>query len=190
MSKQVQVFYSIILLMAIFIIPTDNISAASKKIILNKTKVTLSVGETTVLKVKKVSGLKSKSVTFKSKNPQIASISSKGKIKAKKKGTAIISVTSKNKKVKTTVKVYVTAKQQDYNSAVTEKKLRKYFGIPKDAKIKITYGDEPSYKESIQLWRIDVHITGKGKYKGYSAGAFCDIKSGEPTDNIMNWGEY
>lgn len=191
MNKRLQICYCIILLITLSINAPQSISAANKTITLNKTKITLNVGDTTSLKVKKTKGLKGKSVKYTSNKPKIASISSKGKIKAKKTGTAIITVTSKeNSKVKATVKVKVNPKQQDYNSAVTEKKLRKWFGIPKNAKIKIEYGDKPSYKESFQLWRISVYITGKGKYKGYSAGAFCDIQSGEPTDNIMVWDKY
>lgn len=188
MKKRTQIISIIAVLVMLTIVSPHYVSAAKKSITLNKTKVTLSVGKTATLKVKKVSGLKSKAVTFKSNKSKVASVNSKGKITAKKKGTAIITVTSKaNRKVKTTVKVTVNPKQQDYNSAVTEKKVRECLNIPKDAEIKITYADEPGYKESFGKWRIWTEVTGKGKYKGYSAGAFFDVDTGEYTDNMIVW---
>jgi hypothetical protein len=75
---------------------------AASKIKLNKTKVTLSVGDTVKLKV---SGTKKK-VTWKSSNKKIAAVSSAGKVTAKKQGTAKItaSVSGKKYTCKVTVK--------------------------------------------------------------------------------------
>lgn len=88
---------------------TSQAAAKTKKIIMNKKKITLKVGKTFKLKVKKVKPAKaSKAVTYKSNKKNIATVSKKGKITAKKVGTAKITVTSKkNKKAKTTVKVTV-----------------------------------------------------------------------------------
>lgn len=74
-------------------------------------KLTLTIGKTYTLKTKvKVSPNKSayRNVKFVSKSPKIASVSSTGKIKALKAGTAKIQVTSKtNKKKSTTITVVV-----------------------------------------------------------------------------------
>lgn len=80
-----------------------------KKITLNATSRTLYVGKTTTLKVKSVTPKKaSKKVTFKSSNKKVATVNSKGVIKAVKPGKATITVTSKsNKKVKATCKITV-----------------------------------------------------------------------------------
>lgn len=69
---------------------------------LNKTKVTLNVGKSTQLSVK---GTKKK-VTWESLNKKVATVSSKGKVTAKKKGTAkiIAKVTGKKYICKVTVK--------------------------------------------------------------------------------------
>ena len=81
-----------------------------KKIVMNTKKVTLEVGQTFKLKVKKVKPAKAKkAVTYKigKKKQAIATVSKKGKITAKAPGKAKVTVKSKkNKKVK--VKVMVT----------------------------------------------------------------------------------
>lgn len=91
---------------------TSEAKAKTKKIVMNKKKVTLRVGKTFKLKVKKVKPAKaSKAVTYKSSKKKVATVSKKGVIKAKKVGTAKITVTSKkNKKAKATVKVTVKKK--------------------------------------------------------------------------------
>lgn len=91
---------------------TSEAKAKTKKIVMNKKKVTLKVGKTFKLKVKKVKPAKaSKAVTYKSSKKKVATVSKKGVITAKKVGTAKITVTSKkNKKAKATVKVTVKKK--------------------------------------------------------------------------------
>lgn len=61
------------------------VSAATGKITLEKTKTTLYVEESTTIKVKKVTNLKNAKVTFSSSNKKIATVSSKGVVTAKKK---------------------------------------------------------------------------------------------------------
>ena len=89
-----------------------NSEAASKK----PTKITLKATSKTVdikgkvkVSVKSVKPSKaSKSVTYKSSNKKIATVSSKGTVIGKKKGTVKITATSKkNKKVKSTIKIKV-----------------------------------------------------------------------------------
>ena len=82
-------------------IPTTNVEAASK-VKINKTKATVYAGKTTTLKV---SGTK-KAVKWSTSNKNIATVSSKGKVTAKKAGTATITakVSGKSYKCKVTVK--------------------------------------------------------------------------------------
>lgn len=89
---------------------SDAAKVKTKKITLNKKSVTLKVGRTFKVKVKKVKPRKaSKKVTFKTSAKKIATVSKKGVIKGVSKGKAIITVTSKsNKKAKAKVKVKVT----------------------------------------------------------------------------------
>ena len=93
----------------------------TKKIVLNKKKVTLEVGQTFKVKVKKVKPKKaSKKVTFKSSKKAVATVSKKGVITAKSAGKATITVTSKkNKKAKAKVKVTVTNKSSDNGTNAT-----------------------------------------------------------------------
>lgn len=83
------------------LIPSTEVEAAVK---LNKKKVTLYVGKSTTLKVK---GTKKKA-KWTSSNKKVATVSSKGKVKAKKKGTA--KITAKIGKKKYTCKVTVKQK--------------------------------------------------------------------------------
>ncbi|MBQ2801849.1 MAG: Ig domain-containing protein [Lachnospiraceae bacterium] len=80
---------------------TVTVEAASK-VKLNKTKATLYVGKSTQLKVKGTT----KKVTWKSSNKKVATVTSKGKVTAKKKGKAIITAKVSGKKYtcKVTVK--------------------------------------------------------------------------------------
>jgi len=75
---------------------------------LNKTKATLEKGKTVTLKASLYpTGLADKSVTWKSSNKKVAKVSSKGKVKAVKAGTATITCTSKMTGAKATCKVTV-----------------------------------------------------------------------------------
>ena len=77
---------------------TDTVSAAKLK--LSKTKATLTVGKTLKLKVKGA-----KKVKWSSNNSRVASVSSKGVVKAKRVGSA--KITAKVKKKKLTCKITV-----------------------------------------------------------------------------------
>ena len=72
---------------------------------LNKSKVKLNVGKTATLTAKY--NKKKVNPTFKSSNPSIASVNKSGKITAKKKGKASITVKTYNGKAKTVLKVTV-----------------------------------------------------------------------------------
>jgi len=89
-------------------IPTSA-AAATKKVKLNKTKATLTVGKSTTLKLKQ--GTKVLKATFTSNKPKIAKVGKKtGKVTAKKKGTATITATYKKKKYKCKITVKAKAK--------------------------------------------------------------------------------
>lgn len=77
-------------------------AASSATIKLNKTKLTLTVGETASLKLKSA---KASKVKWSSKNKKIATVSQKGLVKGKKKGTAKIIAKYKKKTYKCTVTV-------------------------------------------------------------------------------------
>lgn len=106
--------FALVLVMAVTFGAADTQAASKKptKITLNAKKLTLTVGKKAKIKVKSVKPKKaSKSVSYKSSNKKIATVSSKGVVTAKKAGKATITVTSKkNKKVKAKVSVTVKAK--------------------------------------------------------------------------------
>lgn len=106
---------SIVLLLAVFTICLMPVTAWAKTPSLNKTKVTLSAGETCRLKTK---NLKAGKVLWSSSNKAVASVSSKGKVKAKKNGTAVISAKAGATVLTCTVKVRT--------KLVPMKKLKRY----------------------------------------------------------------
>ncbi len=99
-------------------------AAAPKKITLHKTKATLYAGEYIIIKVKKFSGSQKAHLKFSSNQKKVASVNDRGEVTAKKKGTAIITVTSKsNKKAKAKFKLTVKAKPKKSSLAIKNKKL-------------------------------------------------------------------
>lgn len=82
------------------------VKKAPTKVTLSKTSATLGVSKTLTLKATLPSGTASNTLTYKSSNTSVATVSSTGKITAKKAGTATITVTTFNGK-KATCKVTV-----------------------------------------------------------------------------------
>lgn len=93
--------FMLILALCFTFIPTVNVQAASK-VKINKTSTTIYVGKTETLKISDTS----KTVNWTSSNKNIAIVNSKGKVTAKKTGTATITakVSGKSYKCKITVK--------------------------------------------------------------------------------------
>lgn len=111
-NKVVAAFLSLALVFSAFsFAPAVNAAPKTKKLKLNATKKTLSVGGKFTLKVKKVTPAKAnKKVTWKSSKKAVASVSKKGVVTAKKAGTANITAVSKsNKKAKAVCKITVKA---------------------------------------------------------------------------------
>lgn len=97
---------------SIFSIGDATNAEAAKKASLKTKKISVTVGKTKKITIKKV---KKCSYLFKSKNKKIATVTKKGVVKGKKAGKTTIVITEKNKKkVKRlgTVKVTVTAKKK------------------------------------------------------------------------------
>lgn len=108
------------------------------KIRLNKTKVTIKVGQTYKLKVK---GTKKK-VKWTSSKKSVVSVSKKGKIKGKKKGKATITARVGKKKLKCKVKVVMKAATNTHTSR-SEKAMK----LEIDGKaVPVTWKDNESVK--------------------------------------------
>lgn len=127
LSRFLSILLVLVLVLSIFPMQTQ----AAGKVKLNKSSTTLYVGKTTTLKV---SGA-SKNVKWSSSNKVIATVSSKGKVTARKKGTAIITarVGKKAYKCKVTVKnPYLNTKKKSmeagktYTLKLTGAKAKKY----------------------------------------------------------------
>lgn len=93
MKKQIIAFTCMIALLISSITNGFSVQAAKKTVTLNKKNLTLKVGETKKLNVKKTAKIKMKSKIFTSSNKDVATVTKKtGKIIAKKPGKATITV--------------------------------------------------------------------------------------------------
>ena len=115
MSKRVITFILAICLILSATLPT-NVYAA-KKVALNKTEVTLNVGETVTLKVKNAP--KGKKITWSSNKKAVASVNQNGKVTAQKAGSCKITAKVANKKYQCSITVKAKA-------ANTANKIAKY----------------------------------------------------------------
>ena len=154
------------------VIPVEAKAAPkAKKIVLNVTKKTMKVGQTTTLKVKKVSPSNaSKSVKYSTSKKSVATVDSKGKIKAKAAGTATITVTSKsNSKVKATCKVTVKqpVKKIQISKNVLAVQKGKTVNIKATVKPKNPSNKKLKYKTSNKKIAT---VNSKGKVKGIKNG--------------------
>ena len=154
------------------VIPVEAKAAPkAKKIVLNVTKKTMKVGQTTTLKVKKVSPSNaSKSVKYSTSKKSVAIVDSKGKIKAKAAGTATITVTSKsNSKVKATCKVTVKqpVKKIQISKNVLAVQKGKTVNIKATVKPKNASNKKLKYKTSNKKIAT---VNSKGKVKGIKNG--------------------
>ena len=86
---------------------TITVKKAPKKITLNAKRKTLKKGKTFKIKAKLPKNTASYKITYKTSNKKVATVSASGKVTAKKKGKATITVATFNKK-KATLKITVT----------------------------------------------------------------------------------
>lgn len=114
----------------------STISADAAKMKLNKTRLTLSAGSSYILKVKKASG----KVKWKSNRKSVATVSSKGKVTAKKPGSATITARVGKKKYTCKVKVKPDSKgtMQNPKSAYSSNTVTYYQEGKKIGKFTLT----------------------------------------------------
>ncbi|MDO5519650.1 MAG: cellulase family glycosylhydrolase [bacterium] len=123
-------------------------------------------------------------VTFKSSNKKIATVSSKGKIVAKKTGTVKITVTAGKKKATLTVKVVakntVTKKVTVNKKAISLKKGKSYSIVPTVTPVyttdRLTYSTN---KKSVATVNKNGVVTAKKK-----GTAYITVKSGKKTVKV------
>ena len=162
---------------SILTVPDVEVSAATGKVKsvavtnLPAKQLTLKKGKTFTLKSKvTVTGKASKKVTYKTSNKKIATVNAKGKITAKKKGTAKIYVISKaDKKKKCTITVTV-------GTPVTKVKLNKTkstMTVGKKQTLKATVTPKKASSKAV-VWQSSnkkvATVTSKGVVKAKKAG--------------------
>lgn len=149
-----------------------SIKASVKKPIASSNGVyTLQKGKKyTINKTVAPSKTSNKDVTYKSSKKSVVTVSSSGKLTAKKAGTATITVTSKDKsKTKTTFDVIVTAKVKTKVSTVTAKAAAETLLVGAKTKVEATVAPEKATLKTVVYSTSDEKI------------ATVDAKTGEVT---------
>ena len=113
---------------------------------------------TAQIKIKSMTGLKNREVTYKSSNKSVASVSSTGKVTPKKAGTAVITVTSKaDKSVSATYTVTV-------RKLVTAFQFNMYTNLKKqDPDLDATYEDDIYDYRQVMLSRDVLPLNAENK---------------------------
>ena len=177
LKRILAVVIAVAVAVSILTVPDAEVSAATGKVKsvavtnLPAKQLTLKKGKTFTLKSKvTVTGKASKKVTYKTSNKKIATVNAKGKITAKKKGTAKIYVISKaNKKKKCTITVTV-------GTPVTKVKLNKTkstMTIGKKQTLKATVTPKKASNKAV-VWKSSntkvATVSGKGVVTAKKAG--------------------
>ena len=189
-------FISFILILALcipLISPATAFAATTIK--LNKTKLELHEGESYTLKLKGASG----TVKWSSSKKSVATVSSKGKVKAVKEGKATITATYKNKTYKCAVTV-ISGKKADiiFTAFLTEDmSLEDYAKTFYGDNLKILnikeYDDEHIAVTIYETDRLEMVKEIKNNYKDYAIsliaddnlkGIFTDVKTDKLFKNI------
>lgn len=144
-------------------------SSPKYKVTMNKSVYTMKKGKSVQLKASKNKAAKKKKVVWTSSNKKVATVTSKGKVKAKKNGKVTITAKLKGTKIKTTCKIVVgtpVAKiKLDKKSVELEEggkaKLKVTVSPKKPTNKKVTY---KSSKKSV------VTVNSKGEIKAVKAG--------------------
>lgn len=183
MKKGKHIASVICLVLVLVSVPGNNtscpVAAKTAAPEINKEKITVKKGKTKNLIVKGTS----KKVSWQSSNKKIASVSSKGIVTGKKKGTATITAKVDGKCFQCKVTVI---NKNDYSPSLTAWKIKKTLGVPSRAKVTIQYGKK-FYKESFEATLVPVTVFENGKKV---AGASFILKNGTPGCNIANYYKY
>lgn len=166
--KTLKTFVTMMMLMLTLMLALSVTASAASKVKLNKTKVTLTVKKSCTLKV---SGTK-KEVKWSTSSQKVATVNSKGKVTARKKGKATI--TAKIGKKKYTCKVTV---KNPLKKLVTSIKLNKATvtlkGKGQTVTLKATVEPTNAYNKAV-IWKSSntrvAKINSKGKVTAVSTG--------------------
>lgn len=182
--KNVFILFSIVFVLIGVLEYTHNVYAAPVK--LNKKSATMWVGDTLQLKVKNTK----KKIKWSSNKKSIASVSTKGKVKAKKSGKAVITAKIGNKKLKCKITVRKTQLSAATITVAYGEKLPLKLNYPKkkvtwlSSDTRIAYADgEYVYGKSVG----DAVITAKCDGKSYTCKV--TVVSGE-TEELKEDGIY
>lgn len=176
MKKQITGIVIVLVMLLSFWGNNEKVQAAKTvKIQLEKAKVTLYAGEYTTIKPKLKNATKAQKAkvkfTYKSGNKSVAQVTKKGIVNAKKKGTAVITVTSNvSKKQKANFKVVVKAKPAKSIIKLNEDSANIKVGETIDIKVKKITGVSSKEIEYVSGNKAIATVSSSGKVTGKKEG--------------------
>lgn len=147
--------------------PPEKVPAEVKSVSVNLKKAVIGVGESLQLKAAKTPADARTAYRFKSSNPKIATVSQKGKVVAKKKGKATITVTSANGKK---ASCQVTVKKAPKKISFRQKSLTLKRGKTASLKVKLPAGTASRKLTFTSSKRAVASVSAKGKVTAKKAG--------------------
>ena len=151
------------MLLSVVILLTLGNAKTSAKVKLNKTKVTIHVGESYKLQVK---GTKKK-VTWKSSKKSVVTVNKKGVVTGKKAGKSIITAKVGKKKLKCKVTVIVKANKSKKNNGDIEMMNKQIVTTIDGKEVSVTWKDNDSVKALRELLKDKSIVIKMSKYGGF-----------------------
>lgn len=149
------------------IIPPTPVPAEVKSVSLNLKKAVIGVGEPLQLKASKMPADAQTTYRFHSSSPKIATVSQKGKVVAKKKGKATITVISANGKK---ASCQITVKKAPKKISFRQKSLTLKKGKKASLKVKLPAGTASRKLTFTSSKRAVASVSAKGKVTAKKAG--------------------
>jgi hypothetical protein len=153
----------LMMLLSVVILLTLGNAKTSAKVKLNKTKVTIHVGESYKLKFK---GTKKK-VTWKSSKKSVVTVNKKGVVTGKKAGKSIITAKVGKKKLKCKVTVIVKANKSKKNNGDIEMMSKQIVTTIDGKEVSVTWKDNDSVKALKELLKDKSIVIKMSKYGGF-----------------------
>lgn len=160
-----------------YVVVQVNVKKAPNKITLNAQKKTLKIGKSFQIKVSLPKDTASNKITYSSDKMSVASVSSAGKVTAKKKGAATITVKTFNGK---TAKLKITVSNGVDVKKVTAKTKKLILGVGESFKLETSVSpiNATNKKLTFQASNNKVTVNSKGKITAKKAGdAKITVKS-------------
>lgn len=181
MKKGKKILWITMLIICMFLLfPTSSVNASSKKPVLSKTSITLTLGGKTKQDLN-LNGVKQSKVTWKTRNKKVATVDKNGKVVAKKAGKTTIIAKVKGKKKQYKCTVYVKSTKISQSSLTLEVGKSKTLTLKDSIKNKkisknLNWSTNKYSVATVENGRVVAKAVGKAKITVYVKGKKNETK--------------